>query len=49
MLHGFGKRSPWLKRAYGQGGSDAVLLEAAWDKVSGNAAMHETFVKVRKL
>ena len=29
-------------------GSDAVLLETAWDRVSGNAAMHETFVKVRK-
>ena len=49
MLHGFGKRSPWLKRAYNRGGSDAALLETAWDKVSGNAAMHETFVKVRKV
>jgi thiosulfate reductase/polysulfide reductase chain A len=49
MLHGFGKRSPWLKRAYKRGGSDAALLETAWDKVSGNAAMHETFVKVRKV
>ena len=49
MLHGFGKRSPWLKRAYNTGGSDAVLLETSWDKVSGNAAMHETFVKLRKV
>lgn len=49
MLHGFGKRSPWLKRVYGRGGSDALLLETAWDKVSGNAAMHETFVSVRKV
>lgn len=49
MLHGFGKRSPWLKRAYNRGGSDAAVLEAAWDKVSGNAAMHETFVRVRKI
>jgi thiosulfate reductase / polysulfide reductase chain A len=49
MLHGFGKRSPWLKRAYNRGGSDAAILETAWDKVSGNAAMHETFVKVRKV
>jgi thiosulfate reductase / polysulfide reductase chain A len=48
MLHGFGKRSPWLKRAYNRGGSDAAILETAWDKVSGNAAMHETFVRVRK-
>jgi thiosulfate reductase/polysulfide reductase chain A len=49
MLHGFGKRSPWLKRAYNRGGSDAAILETAWDPVSGNAAMHETFVKVRKV
>lgn len=49
MLHGFGKRSPWLKRAYHRGGADAAILEAAWDKVSGNAAMHETFVRVRKV
>jgi thiosulfate reductase/polysulfide reductase chain A len=48
MLHGFGKRSPWLKRAYNRGGSDSAILETAWDKVSGNAAMHETFVTVRK-
>jgi len=49
MLHGFGKRSPWLKRAYNRGGADAAILETAWDKVSGNAAMHETFVKIRKV
>ncbi|MBZ5726240.1 MAG: molybdopterin-dependent oxidoreductase [Acidobacteriia bacterium] len=49
MLHGFGKQSPWLKRAYHRGGSDAAILETAWDKVSGNAAMHETFVKIRKV
>ncbi len=49
MLHGFGKRSPWLKRAYNQGGSDAAILETAWDKVSGNAALHETFVRVHKV
>jgi thiosulfate reductase/polysulfide reductase chain A len=41
--------SPWLKRAYKRGGSDAAILETSWDKVSGNAAMHETFVKVRKV
>jgi len=49
MLHGFGKKSPWLKRVYGVGAADAVLLETAWDKVSGNAAMHETFVQVAKV
>ncbi len=49
MLHGFGKRSPQLTRVYHRGGADAVLLETAWDRVSGNAAMHETFVRVRKV
>ena len=47
MQHGFGKRSPWLRLA-NSGGSDSQLLETGWDKVSGGAAMHETFVKVRK-
>jgi len=49
MLHGYGKRSPKLRHVYNKGGSDAALLETAWDKVSGNAAMHETFVKVRRV
>ncbi|MFZ1614458.1 MAG: molybdopterin-dependent oxidoreductase [Holophaga sp.] len=48
MLHGFGKKSPWLKRTFNNGAADAVLLETAWDKVSGNAAMHETFVSIVK-
>jgi thiosulfate reductase/polysulfide reductase chain A len=48
MLHGFGKQSAWLKRVHGVGAADSVLLETAWDKVSGNAAMHETFVTVHK-
>jgi hypothetical protein len=33
----------------GIGASDAQLLEAAWEKVSGNSALHETFVSVRKV
>lgn len=49
MLHGFGKLSPWLKKVHKVGAADAVLLETAWDKVSGNAAMHETFVKIVKV
>jgi thiosulfate reductase/polysulfide reductase chain A len=49
LLHGFGKRSAWLKAVYNRGGSDAVLIETAWDKVSGNAAMHETFVRVSRV
>ena len=48
MLHGYGKRSKWQGLA-GAGASDAQVLETAWDKVSGNAALHETFVKVRKV
>ena len=46
MLHGFGKKSKMQSLVYNVGASDAVLLETAWDKVSGNAAFHETFVKV---
>jgi thiosulfate reductase / polysulfide reductase chain A len=49
MLHGFGKRSKWQKLVYQVGASDAQILETAWDKVSGGAAFHETFVKVRKI
>ena len=46
MLHGFGKKSKLQRLVYNVGASDAELLETAWDKVSGNAAFHETFVKV---
>ena len=49
MLHGYGKKAKWQRLVAGVGGSDAELLETAWDKVSGNAAMHETFVSVRKV
>jgi thiosulfate reductase/polysulfide reductase chain A len=49
MLHGYGKKSKWQRLVAGTGGSDAELLETAWDKVSGNAALHETFVSVRKV
>ena len=48
MLHGFGKKSRWQKLAYNVGACDAEVLETAWDKVSGNAAFHETFVRVAK-
>jgi thiosulfate reductase/polysulfide reductase chain A len=49
MLHGYGKKSKWQRLVAGKGGSDAELLETAWDKVSGNASLHETFVSVRKV
>jgi thiosulfate reductase/polysulfide reductase chain A len=48
MLHGYGKKSKWQRLVYDKGGSDAEVLETAWDKVSGGGAFHETFVKVRK-
>jgi thiosulfate reductase / polysulfide reductase chain A len=47
MLHGFGKKAAWQRLA-SKGASDAQVLETSWDRVSGNAALHETFVKIRK-
>ncbi len=49
MLHGFGKKSPHLRHAHGNGACDADVLVTAWDAVSGNAAFHETVVTVRKV
>lgn len=49
MLHGYGKKSKWQRLVADAGGSDAQLLETAWDKVSGGSALHETFVTVRKV
>ncbi len=46
MPHGFGHRSGGLTLARGQGASDQDLLEARFDKMTGNAAYHETFVTV---
>jgi thiosulfate reductase/polysulfide reductase chain A len=48
MMHGYGKKSKWQRLVADKGGSDAEILETAWDKVSGGGAFHETFVKVRK-
>jgi thiosulfate reductase/polysulfide reductase chain A len=48
MLHGFGKLSRALRRATG-GANDADVLTTAMDRVSGNAAFHETFVTVKKV
>ena len=31
------------------GAADAQILETAWDRVSGGAAFHETFVKVTRI
>jgi len=47
MAHGFGVLSKGLRTVYGKGGCDAALIEAHYDPISGNAAMHETFVDVK--
>jgi thiosulfate reductase/polysulfide reductase chain A len=49
MLHGYGKHSPWQSRVHGPDASDVLVLETAWDKVSGNAALHETFVQIKRV
>jgi thiosulfate reductase/polysulfide reductase chain A len=49
MLHGYGKLSLWQRPTGSTSGCDARILEAAWDKISGNSAIHETFVKIRRV
>ncbi|HEU4400991.1 MAG TPA: molybdopterin-dependent oxidoreductase [Candidatus Polarisedimenticolia bacterium] len=46
--HGFGHRSPALRQVAGRGASDQDLIEPHEDRLSGNAALHETFVTVEK-
>jgi thiosulfate reductase/polysulfide reductase chain A len=48
LPHGFGQSSPGLKRIAGSGASDQDLIEPRTDRISGNAALHETFVSVEK-
>jgi thiosulfate reductase/polysulfide reductase chain A len=48
LPHGFGHRSPGLHLARGRGASDQDLIVAREDRISGNAAMHETFVTVER-
>lgn len=49
MLHGFGKKSKMQRLAFEIGACDADVLTTAMDAVSGNAAFHETFVRVSKV
>jgi thiosulfate reductase/polysulfide reductase chain A len=49
MVHGFGGMSRDMTMAYGNGGSDAVLLEDRHEPVYGAAVMHETNVEVKKV
>jgi thiosulfate reductase/polysulfide reductase chain A len=46
MCHGFGVLSKGLTRIYGKGGCDANLLEDHVEPISGNVAMHQTFVEI---
>ena len=48
MDSGFGVISRELSNVYGKGACIAQLLEDRADQVTGNMAMHETFVSVRK-
>ncbi len=48
LPHGFGQTSPGLTLAAGAGASDQDLIEPRFDRISGNAALHETFVTVEK-
>ena len=46
LAHGFGVLSKGLTRIYGKGGNDANLLEDKACPISGNVAMHQTFVEI---
>ena len=48
MDSGFGALSKGLSTVYGKGACIAALLEDRSDDISGNMAMHETMVAVRK-
>lgn len=48
LPHGFGHKSPGLRLARGRGASDQDLIVPRWDRISGNAALHETFVTIRR-
>ncbi|WP_029895903.1 molybdopterin-containing oxidoreductase family protein [Desulfohalovibrio reitneri] len=47
-LTGYGALSTGLSLVHGNGASIAALLEDGWDEMTGNAAMHETFVTVTR-
>ncbi|MDR0239020.1 MAG: molybdopterin-dependent oxidoreductase, partial [Deltaproteobacteria bacterium] len=49
MHSGFGALSPRLSLQHNNGVCIAALMEDAMDAVSGNAAHHETFVRVKKV
>ena len=48
-VHGFGANSSGLTLAHRNGASDNVIIEDVIEPVFGSAAMHETFVTVKKV
>ena len=49
LLHGFGGSSKEMHMAYGNGGSDAIIIIDEIEPVYGAAAMNETNVEIRKV
>jgi thiosulfate reductase/polysulfide reductase chain A len=49
MDTGYGVKSTWLSHLQNQGACIAEVLEDKADEVTGNMAMHETFVSLRKM
>jgi len=49
LLHGFGGSSKEMHMAYGNGGSDAMIIIDEIEPVYGAAAMNETNVEIRKV
>ncbi len=47
-VNGWNRRSPAMSLVYRRGASEAEILEDTLDSISGSAAMHETFVTIRK-
>lgn len=46
--HGFDHLSPFMTRVHGAGGCDSDLIVAREDRITGNAALHETLVSVAR-
>ncbi len=46
MAHGFGVLSKGQSLVYGRGACDAALIEDKLEPISGNVAMHQTFVEI---
>lgn len=49
FVHGFGEENEALTWAYKNGGNDNAIIEDHAEPVYGAAAMHETFVEIKKV